>query len=84
MVASTRHTDRPAFSDCHQKTRAAPCKATQLLFKGSFHHRWKSRIVTVLQDHVYVYIRGQADFRPTINIQGRTLVFTVMKGIAWC
>jgi Restriction endonuclease NotI len=35
---------------------------TQLIRKGYFHHHWKSKIVAVIPEQVYQYIRRRADF----------------------
>jgi hypothetical protein len=48
---------------------------TQLIRKGYFHHHWKSKIVAVIPEQVYQYIKGRADFirstdvtSPQVNI----------------
>lgn len=48
---------------------------TQLIRKGFFHHHWKTKIVAVIQDQVYQYIKDRADFmrssdvkNPNVNI----------------
>lgn len=48
---------------------------TQLIRKGYFHHHWKSKIVAVIPEQVYKYIKGRADFicstdvrSPQVNI----------------
>lgn len=35
---------------------------TQLIRKGYFHHHWKSKIVAVIPEQVYEYIKGRAGF----------------------
>jgi Restriction endonuclease NotI. len=35
---------------------------TQLIDKGFFHHHWNSKIVAVIPEQVYRYIRDNADF----------------------
>ena len=46
---------------------------TQLIRKGYFHHHWKSKIVAVIQDHIYKNITARADFMRTPNVQDPTV-----------
>lgn len=48
---------------------------TQLIRKGYFHHHWKSKIIAVIPEQVYQYIKRRADFirssdvkNPQVNI----------------
>ncbi len=48
---------------------------TQLIRKGYFHHHWNTRIVAVIQDQVYKYIKNKYKFMaqkdvsdPTVNV----------------
>lgn len=42
---------------------------TQLIRKGYFHHHWKSKIVAVIPDQVYQYIRKRAAFMCTADVR---------------
>ncbi len=42
---------------------------TQLIGKGYFHHHWDTKIVAVIQDQVYQYIRNEADFMRSRDIR---------------
>lgn len=43
---------------------------TQLIRKGYFHHHWGTKIVAVMQDVVYQYVRGWADFMCSADVKG--------------
>lgn len=63
---------RPAFNFNYANVRKR--YLSQLIAKGFYHHHWGSRIVAVLQDHVYAKMREFAAFdelpvtSPTANI----------------
>ncbi|MGO7997855.1 NotI family restriction endonuclease [Rhizobium ruizarguesonis] len=42
---------------------------TQLIRKGYFHHHWKSKIVAVIPEQVYQYIRERADFMRSSDVK---------------
>lgn len=42
---------------------------TQLIDKGFFHHHWNSKIVAVIPEQVYRYIRDNADFMVIPNVR---------------
>jgi len=42
---------------------------TQLIDKGYFHHHWKSKIVAVIPEQVYRYIRASADFMVSTDVR---------------
>ncbi|MDD5586647.1 MAG: NotI family restriction endonuclease [Alphaproteobacteria bacterium] len=42
---------------------------TQLIAKGYFHHHWKTKIVAVIQEQVYKYIKKEADFMCSKNVK---------------
>lgn len=42
---------------------------TQLIRKGYFHHHWKSKIVAVIPDQVYQYIKSRADFLCSTDVR---------------
>ena len=44
---------------------------TQLIRKGYFHHHWKSKIVAVIPDQVYQYIKERADFMRSTNVKSQ-------------
>lgn len=46
---------------------------TQLIRKGYFHHHWKSKIVAVMQDHVYQNIVERADFLRSGDVKSDTV-----------
>ncbi len=55
---------------------------TQLIAKGYYHHHWKTKIVAVIQEQVYNYIKKEADFmcspdvkNPNVNIIFMTYAF---------
>lgn len=43
---------------------------TQLIRKGYFHHHWKSKIVAVIPEQVYQYIKKRADFMCSADVTG--------------
>lgn len=43
---------------------------TQLIRKGYFHHHWGTKIVAVIQDEVYQYIKNWADFMRSPDLHG--------------
>ena len=46
---------------------------TQLIRKGYFHHHWGTKIVAVMQDVVYDYIRNWAEFMRSDDVKGSTV-----------
>ena len=46
---------------------------TQLIRKGYFHHHWRTKIVAVMQDVVYDYIRDWAEFMRSDDVKGNTV-----------
>ena len=46
---------------------------TQLIRKGYFHHHWGTKIVAVMQDVVYDYIRDWAEFMRSDDVKGNTV-----------
>lgn len=42
---------------------------TQLIRKGYFHHHWKSKIVAVIPEQVYEYIKGRAGFMRSTDVR---------------
>lgn len=44
---------------------------TQLIRKGYFHHHWKSKIVAVIPEQVYQYIKGRADFMCSSDVKSQ-------------
>jgi hypothetical protein len=42
---------------------------TQLIRKGYFHHHWKSKIVAVIPEQVYQYIKERADFIRSTDVK---------------
>lgn len=46
---------------------------TQLIRKGYFHHHWGTKVVAVMQDVFYDYIRGWADFMRSEDVKGSTV-----------
>lgn len=42
---------------------------TQLIRKGYFHHHWKSKIVAVIPEQVYVYIKSRAGFMRSTDVK---------------
>ena len=42
---------------------------TQLIRKGYFHHHWKSKIVAVIPEQVYEYIKGRAGFMRSPDVK---------------
>ena len=54
---------------------------TQLIRKGYFHHHWGSKIVAIMQDVVYDYIRDWAEFMRSDDVKGNTvnIIFMVYR-----
>ena len=46
---------------------------TQLIRKGYFHHHWGTKVVAVMQDVFYDYIRDWAEFMRSGNVKGSTV-----------
>ena len=46
---------------------------TQLIRKGYFHHHWGTKIVAVMQDVVYDYIRNWAEFMRSEDVKGNAV-----------
>lgn len=42
---------------------------TQLIRKGFYHHHWKSKIVAVIPEQVYQYIKRRADFMRSSDVK---------------
>lgn len=51
---------------------------TQLIHKGFFHHQWGTRVVSVLQDHVFENFQAYFRFR-AISIAEADIVFMVYR-----
>lgn len=51
---------------------------TQLIRKGYFHHHWGTKIVAVMQDAVYEYIRDWADFMRSSNVKDKNINIVFM------
>jgi len=51
---------------------------TQLINKGFFHHHWGTRIVSVLQDHVFERLSGFIKF-DELPVERANIVFTLYK-----
>ena len=52
---------------------------TQLIRKGYFHHHWGTKIVAVMQDDVYQYVRDWADFMRTADVRENTVNIIFMS-----
>lgn len=54
---------------------------TQLIRKGYFHHHWGTKIVAVMQDAVYDYVCGSADFMRSTDVMKDTvnIIFMVYR-----
>ena len=52
---------------------------TQLIRKGYFHHHWGTKIVAVMQDIVYEYVREWADFMRSADVKGQTINIIFMS-----
>lgn len=52
---------------------------TQLIRKGYFHHHWGTKIVAVMQDAVYEYIREWADFMRSPNVMDKNINIVFMS-----
>lgn len=48
----------------------------QLVVKGFFHHQWGTKIVAVVQDHLYARIRADVQF-PQVSVADANIVFLV-------
>jgi len=46
---------------------------TQLIRKGYFHHHWGTKIVAVMQDVLYEYVRAKAEFMRTRDVRDSTV-----------
>ena len=46
---------------------------TQLIRKGYFHHHWGTKLLAVMQDVFYDYIRDWAEFMRTDDVKGSTV-----------
>ena len=46
---------------------------TQLIRKGYFHHHWGTKIVAIMQDVVYDYIRNWAEFMRSDDVKGNAV-----------
>lgn len=52
---------------------------TQLIRKGYFHHHWGTKIVAVMQDFVYEYIRESADFMRSNDVKDKNINVVFMS-----
>lgn len=52
---------------------------TQLIRKGYFHHHWGTKIVAVMQDSVYQYVRDWADFMRSSDVRSSTVNIIFMS-----
>ena len=52
---------------------------TQLIRKGYFHHHWGTKIVAVMQDVVYQYVKDWADFMRSGDVRGNTVNIIFMS-----
>ncbi len=52
---------------------------TQLIRKGYFHHHWGTKIVAVMQDVLYDYVCGKAQFMRTQDVQDSTVNIIFMS-----
>ena len=52
---------------------------TQLIRKGYFHHHWGTKIVAVMQDVVYEYIRESADFMRSKDVKDKNINVVFMS-----
>jgi len=52
---------------------------TQLIRKGYFHHHWGTRIVAIMQDAVYQYIKEWADFMRSPDVQDKNINIVFMS-----
>jgi len=52
---------------------------TQLIRKGYFHHHWGTKIVAVMQDVLYEYLRGKAEFMRTRDVRDSTVNIIFMS-----
>lgn len=51
---------------------------TQLVTKGFFHHHWGTKIIAVLQDHVYARMRRDIEF-PEVSVDQSNILFMLYK-----
>lgn len=51
---------------------------TQLIRKGYFHHPWGTKIVAVMQDVVYDYIRNWVEFMRSDDVRGSAVNIILM------
>lgn len=51
----------------------------QLIRKGYFHHHWGTKIVAVMQDVLYEYVRGKAEFMRTRDVRDNTVNIIFMS-----
>ena len=52
---------------------------TQLIRKGYFHHHWGTKIVAVMQDVLYEYVREKADFMRSSDVKHSTVNIIFMS-----
>ena len=52
---------------------------TQLIRKGYFHHHWGTKIVAVMQDVLYDYVRDKADFMRSTDVKHSTVNIIFMS-----
>ena len=52
---------------------------TQLIRKGYFHHHWGTKIVAVMQDVVYDYVRNWAEFMRSDDVKGSAVNIIFMS-----
>ncbi len=52
---------------------------TQLIRKGYFHHHWGTKIVAVMQDVLYEYVRAKAEFMRTRDVRDSTVNIIFMS-----
>lgn len=52
---------------------------TQLIRKGYFHHHWGTKIVAVMQDVLYDYVRDKADFMRSADVTHGTVNIIFMS-----
>lgn len=53
----------------------------QLISKGFYHHHWESKIIAILQDKLYNYMKEDASFLMTKNVKDKNtnIIFMVYK-----
>ncbi len=47
---------------------------TQLIAKGYYHHHWQTKIVAVIQEQIYQYIKKEAQFMCSANVKDDPMV----------